>query len=116
VLCSCCCPQVTGNCACPAGTWVSLDANNKPRCQDCAKGSYCPGSDYFLATNPLNPLKDTMPGKLAPQPEPCPLGTNGRNMTTLGRRATSARACGEHLTPTQHTYMPAQLGQHIYPA
>lgn len=91
--------QVTGNCACPAGTWVSFDATGKPRCSDCAKGSYCPGSDFFLASNSANPLRLTAPGLPAPQPVPCPLGTNARNMTTLGRRATSSRACGEH-TPT----------------
>lgn len=98
--------QVTGNCACPAGTWVSYDATGKPRCSDCAKGSFCPGSDYFLATNSLNPLRSTSPGLPAPQPVPCPLGTNARNMTTLGKRATSARACGEHntTTPTAFVY------------
>jgi hypothetical protein len=53
------------------------------------------GSDYFLANNALNPLKVSDPGVIAPKSVACPRGTNGRDMTTLGRRATSIRACGK---------------------
>lgn len=54
-----------------------------------------PGDDFYLPSNPNNPN----PGELSPKAYPCPIGSNGLSMTTLGRRATSQRACGECLMP-----------------
>lgn len=88
------CLQVTGNCACPAGKYATAaTATDPPQCVDCPKGSWCAGSDYYLPSNDLNPLKTDYPGTTAPRAQQCPVTASG-NMTTNGRRATSIRACG----------------------
>ena len=58
--------------ACPKGKYTTGEAT----CVDCPKGSYCVGGIYSLDNPPVNVS--------------CP-----ENMTTLGRRAASARSCGE---------------------
>lgn len=70
------CSQCQGNlllaagaCSCPAGRYGTVDA-----CEDCSKGSFCPGGPYS--------------GPNTPARIPC-----GPGMTTLGRRAASIRGC-----------------------
>lgn len=88
---------MTGNCACPAGKYAEpAVAGVAPKCVDCPKGSWCAGSDYFLPTNELNPLRTQYPGVTAPRAQQCPVTASG-NMTTIGRRATSIRSCGRFL-------------------
>jgi hypothetical protein len=60
-----------GSCHCAPGTYASA-ANT---CSPCPKASYCPGGTY------------TAPG--SPDKLDC-----GSNLTTIGARATSLRACG----------------------
>lgn len=62
-----------GTCGCPAGRYASDND-----CTDCLKGSYCLGGKY------------TGPG--IPAMTPCP-GTD--QLTTIGKRSTSLKACGE---------------------
>lgn len=65
----------SGVCECPAGR-VAGDET----CTDCAKGSYCEGGTY------------TAPG--TPSQTACPTA-DGEQMTTIGKRSTSKKACGE---------------------
>jgi len=51
-----------------------------------------PGSDYYVPGNNLSPIYPQQ--AYAPLAQQCPI-SGGANMTTLGRRATSNRACGE---------------------
>lgn len=51
-----------------------------------------PGSDYYVPGNTLSPIFPQL--AYAPLAQQCPI-SGGANMTTLGRRATSNRACGE---------------------
>mgnify|MGYP003586872557 CR=1 FL=1 len=68
--------QASGQCSCPAGRYAAV-AND---CSDCQKGSYCAGGLYSAANSPAQVA--------------C-----GTNMTTIGARATSIRACGECVVP-----------------
>lgn len=60
-----------GNCGCPAGRHGTTDT-----CQDCNKGSYCAGGRYTAPNLPAQ--------------TPCP-----NSLTTIGKRSTSIKACGE---------------------
>lgn len=86
--------------ACPAGRYSD---SNTTTCKDCPKGSYCPGDAYRPTANP----------PVIPVPIGCP-----PNMTTVGMRSISARACGESATvkltdllPTRHWYQGERLVQ-----
>ena len=64
--------KADGTCGCPAGRF----AKGIDDCQDCTKGSYCPGGRMTLTTQP-------------------PLISCGPGLTTIGLRSTSVRMCGE---------------------
>lgn len=68
----------SGLCACPAGRY-----GGDSTCIDCYKGSYCTGGTYN--------------GPGTPPQTAC-----GSGMTTVGRRSTSARACGASLVWSLH--------------
>lgn len=70
--------KVSGECACPAGRY---SLNGELSCRDCPKGSWCAGAIFRPTTN--GALQPSMPVAVA-----CPA-----NMTTLGQRSTSNRAC-----------------------
>lgn len=61
----------SGVCECPAGRYA--DGNT---CTDCMKGSYCAGGMYNAAGLPAQTT--------------CP-----NSLTTIGKRSTSIKACGE---------------------
>jgi len=66
-----------GKCECPAGRYANADAEN-PTCLDCDKGYFCLGGEYKGASDPKR--------------EQCGDGTD---LTTIGKRSTTIKACGE---------------------
>lgn len=65
-----------GTCGCPAGRYGTTNT-----CVDCEKNFYCEGGKY---TGPDTPIRVN-----------CTTDTSG-DLTTIGKRATSKKSCGEH--------------------
>jgi hypothetical protein len=71
--------EADGRCACPPGRYARNRSIGSLDCSDCSKGSYCIGGSFTL-------------GGLMPQKVEC-----GLDLTTMGMRASSVKACGECL-------------------
>lgn len=76
-----------GTCGCPAGRFGTTDT-----CQDCDKGSWCAGGKY---DGPNTPVQNACPNSL----------------TTVGKRSTSIKQCGELVSAPLHQQQHKQASQ-----